>query len=244
MNLGVFLKEQNDSFVFIGERLEAYIPSMYEEKHLFEQNADSIKAFGVFRIKVFEKGKCLIDTFLNIPSVTYFYPSEVRHDFIEMDDDEDEEKEKYIICTFKNGDDFTMINPIQDIDNIEMFFNILFAGKITGISYKKIINIWINNMEFNGTNLGVPLSVNEMIIREIYRNPKKSEECFAVYMNRHKDVKDTDYRAANVREICARNSTFAALSFEDMDAMLTYSINRTNYNKEQRISPVEKIMKM
>ena len=56
--------------------------------------------------------------------------------------------------------------------------------------------------------------------------------------------KQLDYLPSNVREICARNSTFAALTFEDFDAMLTASVNINNYKRAETVSPIEKIIKI
>jgi hypothetical protein len=49
---------------------------------------------------------------------------------------------------------------------------------------------------------------------------------------------------ASIRQICQYASTFTALWFEDFDAMVTTSLNRTRENKPEANSPLEKIIKM
>ena len=53
----------------------------------------------------------------------------------------------------------------------------------------------------------------------------------------------TDYATSNMREICAQNSTFAAITYEDMDSMLITSLNRSKLKKAQVESPLERIIK-
>ena len=118
------------------------------------------------------------------------------------------------------------------------------AGKIKNIPYDKLLDVWQKNLELNDVNLGVPSSILELIISEIYRNPKNPNEKFSKYINENPKAHKMFYRASNIREICSRNSTFAALTFEDFDTMVTASLNMNKYNKKQVESPIEKVLKM
>ena len=48
---------------------------------------------------------------------------------------------------------------------------------------------------------------------------------------------------ASIREICRYTSTFTAMTFEDIDSMVTSSVNRTRQNIPEPISPVETTIK-
>ena len=47
-----------------------------------------------------------------------------------------------------------------------------------------------------------------------------------------------------IREICQYTSTFTAVTYEDIDAMITTSLNRTKTKAPEAYSPVEDIIKL
>ena len=49
---------------------------------------------------------------------------------------------------------------------------------------------------------------------------------------------------ASIRQICQYTSTFTAVTFEDLDSMVTTSLNRERENIPETESPIEKIIKM
>ena len=49
---------------------------------------------------------------------------------------------------------------------------------------------------------------------------------------------------ASIRSVCQYASTFSAITFEDMDSMITASVNRLRDKKEESESPVENLFKM
>ena len=112
------------------------------------------------------------------------------------------------------------------------------------IDYSKIKPLWDKNLSMNGVSFGVPSATMSVIISEVYRCKEKPELKYAKVVGKNFTKVQLDYITSNIREICARNSTFAALTFEDFDAMLTASLNIKNYNRRESISPVEKIIKM
>jgi hypothetical protein len=56
-------------------------------------------------------------------------------------------------------------------------------------------------------------------------------------------VSPYDYSMANIRKICQYGSTFTAMTFEDINSMITVSVNRTREKKNEMESPIEKIIK-
>lgn len=243
--LAAYLKDDGNNFIFTGIKAECYIPEHYNNGKLFEQSPDSVTVFGLFTVKVFDgNDKVLCEEILNIPTMIYMYPADIIEDEVTLESDIGDGGDRYIILRFFTGDIFTPVNIIQNLDNTELFLNLLCGGKLPRIKYSDIINVWHKNLALNGTNVGVTSSIQEAIIREIYRDPKKPERTFGEARSKDNGISDYDYRAASLREICARNSTFAAMTFEDIDSMITYSLNTTAYNKKEKISPVEEIIKM
>lgn len=239
-----FIKDDGDNIVFTGNYLEMYIPDSYFESKLAEEFGNSIRVFGLFNIRVFdEKNKPMKLETLNVPTMIYIHPSEVEKKELQLIDDG--EVEKYRVAKFYKGNNIMQNSVPQDASNVELFLKILTTGKVPKtIPYSQVLKIWQRNLDLNGVKLGVTSTILEIIIAEIYRNKKKPEERFAKLIGRDPSVSEYAYRTANIREICARNSTFAALTFEDMDQMIISSLNINKYNKEESESPIEKIIKM
>lgn len=239
------LKDDGEYIRFNGEYLEMYIPVYYFESKLAENSGTSIRVFGLFNLRVFVNNKPMKLETLNIPSMIYIYPSEIEKRNIQLIKGEDGTEEQYIVAKFYK-DNKIMVNSIsQDASNVELFLNLIFNNKLpSSISYHDVLNVWLKNLQLNNIKLGVPSAPLEIIIREIYRNKNKLEETFSKVIGKNPNISPFSYKTANIREICARNSTFAALTFEDMDSMITSSLNIQKYKKEETISPIEKIIKM
>ena len=241
-----FLKDDGENIVFTGNYLEMYIPEFYFEGKLAEDYGSSLMVFGLFNVRVFdEKGRPMkLETF-NIPSLILIHPSEIERKELQLIEGDSGEVETYRVAKFFKGNAIMKNSIPQDASNVELFLSVLFRGKIPKtIPYSQVLQIWQKNLELNGVKLGVTATILEIIISEIYRNKKKPEETFAKLIGKDPTVSEYAYRTANIREICARNSTFAALTFEDMDSMITSSLNINRYNKQESESPIEKIIKM
>jgi len=189
--------------------------------------------------------KEVLTEILNLPSLIYLYPSELGDVTMHMKNDPNPEPKKYKVCKFYKGDTVMPNSIPQDSSNAEVFIDIIFGNKLeNNIPYNKLLDIWEKNLELNNVKMNVAASILEIIIAEIYRNKNNPNERFAKAIGNDPKMSQFDYRAASIREICSRNSTFAALTFEDMDAMITTSLNINKYNKKQVQSPIEKIIKM
>lgn len=245
MSISNYLKKSGDVYVFTGEELHVYVPEDYFDKKLAVDYSSYLSVFGLLNCQVIKGGKHLggLET-LNLPTMINLYPTDIEPQNLSLVKGKDD-KERYQVAKFYNGDKFTDVNIQQDSTNVEVFLKILTGGKVLDtIPYDKLLQVWERNLSLNGVKLGVPSTVLEIIIREIYRDPDKPEYTFSKKLNLNPKTSMLDYRGANIREICARNSTFAALTFEDMDQMVTSSLNNSSYQKSQTESPIEKIIKM
>lgn len=240
-----FLKKNGDVYVFTGEELHVYVPEDYLDKKLAFDYSSYLNVLGLLNCQLFKGGKAVgpLET-INLPTMINLYPTEKDLETITLIKGSDE-SERYLVAKFYNGDSFTDVSIKQDSTYVETFLKILTGGKLLKtIPYDKILSVWEQNLKLNGVNLGVPYTVLEIIIREIYRDPDKPEYTFSKKLNRDPKASMLDYRRANFREVCARNSTFAGLTFEDMDQMINSGLNNSAYKKSQTESPIEKIIKM
>lgn len=241
-----FLIDDGEYIVFNGNYMEMYIPEFYEKSKLVENYGSSINVFGLLNLRVFDdKGRAgKVETF-NVPTMIYIYPTSTEWRDIQLIPGEDEIVERYLVAKFYKGNKLMMNSIPRNADNVELFLNLLCRGKIpTTIPYNQILNLWYKNLEINNVKLGVTSTIFEIIITEICRNSKKPEETFAKVIGKDPTISEHSYKPANIREICARNSTFAALTFEDMDSMIVSSLNINKYGRQETESPIEKIIKM
>lgn len=241
-----YIKDDGENLIFTGDYMEMYIPDFYFEGKLGENYGGVSRVFGLFNVRVFdEKGKPMALETFNIPTLIYIHPSEMETKDLQLVPGANGEVERYRVAKFFKGNVIMQNNIPQDASNVELFLNILCRGKVPKtIPYSQVLQVWQKNLALNGVRLGVTSTVLEILISEIYRNKVKPEETFAKLIGRAPGTSEYAYRTANIREICARNSTFAALTFEDMDQMITSSLNINKYNKQESNSPIEKIIKM
>ena len=244
--LNKYLVNNGTQLVFNGYYMEIYIPQSYFDTKIAENQGSAIRTFGLLNARVFDKNmKELFTELINLPTMIFLYPKETESRTLSVKQIENDEARKYIVAKFYNGDAVTPINIQKDSENVEKFLDLMCNGKIDPtVPYNRLLDVWEKNLELNGIKLNVPSTILGIIIAEIYRDRTKADVKYAKVLGENPKASQHGYRAINIREICARNSTFSAISFEDMDAMITTSLNMKNYNKKQVESPIEKIIKM
>ena len=82
-----------------------------------------------------------------------------------------------------------------------------------------------------------------MVIAELCRSKHNQDVKFANVIGKNPKISPVSYVFTNIRNVCAANSVFSALTFEDMNAMLDASLNTTSTGREQKTSPMEQITK-
>lgn len=238
-----YLKIDQDNIIFDGSYMECYIPEYYFDSKYSENFGNSIRTLGVFSARAFLKDKPMKLETVAVPTMIDIFPSHMEKKELILV--EGRLPKPYYICKFYKGDVLMKKHTIPNSTNVEIFLNMILRGKVIDtIKYSQVIDLWHKNLKLNNMSLGTTSTVLETIIAEIYRNKNKPEEKFGKYIGINPTASQYDYIPANIREICSRNSTFAALTFEDMDAMITTSLNINKLNKEQTQSPIENIIKM
>ncbi|MDD3172129.1 MAG: hypothetical protein PHF63_00420 [Herbinix sp.] len=222
-----------DHIIFTGNKLDVMIPYHYIERNLATLYGERIELFGLVDVLLDDK----IKEVLNLPTMITIYPHEINEKTID--------NEKYVIATFFKNDIFTDVNIRQDSSNVEIFINMIFSGKMPRfLKYNDILKVWLKNLSLNSIDLGTSSTILEIIIAEVCRYKNDPQFKFAEMIAKDPTISQYDYTMASIRDICAQNSTFAALTFEDMDAMIISSLNINKYKKEESDSPIEKTIKM
>ncbi len=225
-------------------RIEAYIPSSYFDGKYAAQDGEFIEMLGIFNFKTFTsdtdtKGSPL-QTFA-IPALIRTKPSSVHKKELSVDG----EIEEYNILEYYRDD--IMLNStaiIKSIDNVELFFDMLISGKIPKtIPYSDLSKIILKAVDINGTNLGVPAKIFELMISEICRDSADTSKSFR-YTAGSGSFNERGYTPVNLRSVARLSSTFSAITFEDFDAMSISSIKRSRTpNQHETVSPIEAIIK-
>lgn len=158
---------------------------------------------------------------------------------------DDLEETEYRVLTFYKNMKIMPSKIIKDGNNVEGYIDFILKGKVPhNIKYSKTLEIWLKNQKINSINLGVPCSELELILSVFYRDVNDPTKKFASVIGSKKGVSEYDYIMKSVRQICQYTSTYSAVTFEDMDSMITTSLNRTIKKIEEPKSVTEGIVKL
>lgn len=237
---------------FSGEYMEAYIPEVFFNNDgtkkgpgIAEMIGDHFSTLGIFNLRTFKdvegKQPNPLQT-LNLPVQIVTYPSggyeRKTLDLIGKG------AEKYYVLKYYNTDEFCNKQVPQLVQAFKSFLNLLLGGKLPKtFSYDDIITIWEQNFDLNGVNFDVPDVVKELVVSEIYRDPKTPEHKFGYKVGKNPNISRYDYLTATTKDITKYNSSFAAVTFENMDEALVSAANNTRTQRKEQISPMEKILK-
>lgn len=239
--MGVF--KSDGSFIYLDiPYCEFYIPMFYfdSSKRYAEDLSNKISVFGFFNVGIFDNGKLKEIKTLNLPTMIEInvYDSEVRD--ITMTNGKTTSCK---VIKYLKGAKIMQSMIFQDDTNAKNMLKMITSGNLPEIiPYSKCLDVWRKNQELNEVHFGVSSCYLEIILSTMFRNPNNLSQKFSAIAS-NKDVSDYSYATASIRQICQYNSTFTALTFEDMDSMITTSLNKSREKIPERESPVEKTIK-
>lgn len=225
--------------------IEIYIPMSFFGKTgaLATDNGDTITTIGSLPVGIFENGKFKEYRTLQLGEMInlFVYDSDTR----QMQLPGQLAEEPVRILKYFKGDEVMQNYIVQDSLNCQRFLELELKGKLPNtLPYDKIPEIWDKNLVTNKTGLGIPAVNRELIISVQYRDNKQPSRTFAQRLNSDPKATMFDYVVANIRETCRYTSTFAGMTYEDFDSMVTSSLKRTKDHQEEPESPLEKIIKL
>jgi len=243
-----FLKKVENSIFFDGEYMEIYLPKNYFDKGIAEYHGDKVSTLGMFNFIVYsqpkeDKGKGEIHILK--------LPMNIKFEFNSFYDistnlQPNLEKEDYRVFELSRGSMFIdSIIKEQSPDNSKKFIYLLHGGKLPKeIKYSDIITLYHESIALNKVKLNNPSVIFELIIAELCRYEKDIEIPFRMIIGKD-NPKATEYDYNNIRlnKLPSVNSTFNAMTFEDIDQAIISSIKKTRNNENENPSPVEKIIK-
>lgn len=244
-----FTEKDNILYLKSG-RVELYILQRYVDTKVTTMHGDTINTLGLCIYKFYKNPKDTSPTkigIMNIPTIVPFYPVDTRlkvtdtiwdgiYDYSNMN--------TYMVLEFEAGHRMMDKQLVQNLDNVTIFADLILGGKLdNNIPYNHLSGAWMKNMTMNSVDLQVPVTVIDLIIYELCRDVKTNKPFGYVY-GKNPSISPVSYKFANIREICASNSVYAAMAFEDLNSMIDASLNMTSQGREQKISPLEQVIKM
>ena len=225
---------------------EFYLPESYfdENGKFAEDKGDTIRTLGVFNVGIFEKDKLKEMRVFNVPTWIELFSHNTENRIVNIANKKgDIEEVKCKVLNYQKGAKIMSSSVIQDSSNAEDYMNLIIKGKLPScIPYSRMMDMWSKNLNLNNVGFGVMNVINEMILAAMCRDKRDPSKKFAHVVTTEL-LTDYDYKMNNVRQICQYTSTFNALTFEDMDSMITTSLNRTKTKGTETPSPVETILK-
>lgn len=238
-------KDGEDFITFSGKYMEVYIPEFYFEKSISELIGDHFRTMGILNFKTFKdidgKQPNELKVF-NIPTEIYTYPSggyEVKElDLVGRG------ASKYTILKYYNGDRFCHKKVASTSKSFVVVLKALLQGKLPPtIPYDIVYDIWDKSFEANNVSMDIPDIMKEMVVAQIYRDPKDMSRTFGQALAKNPKLSMTSYETANPRQLTISHSNFTGLIFEDAEQMLVSGINNTKEGKHEASSPMEQVMK-
>ena len=238
-----WLKKVDDTIYFDGYLMEIYLPKYYFDKNVAKFIGNKINTLGLFEFRVIdEKGKVEKHTF-KLPMNVIFEFDDYRSENIARSEDE---VEPNYIFTLQNGMMFLdSVKKEQSGANSKNFIFSLHSNKLPStLPYSDIIKLYFDNLILNKVNIGNPGCILEMTVAELCRSKDDVSVPFRKIIGENfKGTNDIDYKMTNVKNLPPINSTFAALSFENMDDSILSSIRKSINGEKEIVSPIEKITK-
>lgn len=239
--MGVF--RSDGSYIYLDvPYCEFYIPMYYFDttRRFAEDLNDHVEVLGIFNVGIFSNGTLKEMKTLNLPTMIsiYVYDSEFR----EVKMTNGETMQCKVVKYLKDAKIMQSV-IFEDDTNSKNYLKYITSGNLPKIiPYSKANEVWRKNQELNNVNFGVSSLYLELILSVMHRNPNDLSQKFAKIAS-NPGVSDYDYASASIRQICQYNSTFTALTFEDMDSMITTSLNKSREHVKEHESPVEQIIK-
>lgn len=169
---------------------------------------------------------------------------EEKDESLEIEDSEDKNTKDYRLLHFKKGDEIvSQIRVPQIIDNVELFYKLaVITAKIpNSIPYDKGWEIFLENMNLNGSSYGLNAQLFGIVWAGLCRDPKDISRPFRLTSMSNMN----NYKPISVKMIPNYTGIYSSLISENFDESLRSAIlMKDRKDEELPYSPLEKIVTM
>lgn len=232
-------KGLREQVTFIGNRLEAFIPTSFFDSNFATNIGNNLEVLGMFWFRV--DGR-MYELKFPVKLMMGFTDTRTEKGFrlalnIPAAD--------YTVYVLHNGDPFIVDRNYQvGLDPLQFFLmKIIEGGKIPAyIAYSDVANIFFDALIASDikTGLSVPAVSLEFLLSEQLRTKANMSNPFRKNYNGKNDYA---YKMVKMTKIPQLSSTFSSLIGEDSNNQLVNSVLRTREGKTEIESPIEKIIK-
>lgn len=144
-----------------------------------------------------------------------------------------------VVLRYKKGDVFiTSIDLVKSSDNVEVMWNLVEDGKCEFLPYLVTPELLELVAPMNAAKNKVDISAVHTVCAERYVNPKNPQQKV-----RHMKELPSYVEAVNAREGAANSTSYAIISFEDINTGLLIASNRYNAGIIDKMSPIERALR-
>jgi hypothetical protein len=230
---GIF-GEKDGGLTVIVPYLEVYLPGAYFTDEVARWVGEKVVTLCIFEFSAFasEGGKAGPRRLMALPLELTLGFSSHR--------EEGTGEDKMVVLQLRRGDVlFETLEVARNAESTKSFIKLLHGGHLPlSLPYDQVIRTYMDSLEINGVDLGVPSVILEAIVSEIYRSAKDLTIPY-----RKVAYTKSPYKAVNLKRLGMLNSTFAAISFEDMGQAVVSSVGRSRRGIKDAESPVERSIK-
>lgn len=240
------LEKVGNSIIFTGEFLDIYIPRASFENKNANYNGEYIHTMGIFVFEVktqknIDENKSGVFHKLTMPNSIDFQYSD---NYVYTGPLMGALSDTYEVFRLESGNQF-IANVLlqQESSEVISFVKSLHNGYIPKIvPYDKILTLYHDILAINNVSLNAPSVIYELIISELCRYSKDLSKPYREIASR-REISQYEYTNIRLNRLPMLNSTFAGLSFENMNDSIITSLERTKTGKEEKESPLEKTIK-
>ena len=242
-----YLKKVDKQVIFEGEYMEIYIPKASIDQKIAYLKGENIETLGIFNFLVYtgenrDPKKAEIRT-LTLPFKIQFEFKRFFDSKIKLSSEIAEED--YRVFVLEKGNLFCVQteHAKSSANSKDLIFMIHGGHLPSSVKYDKVLDCYLGTTLLNGVDLKIPLLIYEIIVAELCRYKDNINIPFRIALDKNNKLTQHDYTSISIKKLPALNSTFSALTFEDINNAVITSIGKTKNNEVEKESPIEKVLK-
>lgn len=233
------IDEGGDKIIYTGYMMLAFIPRDWFDRNLAYEISDGYSVYGVFRAYHFDDDMDVIDlskgkpSLFEAPSMFTTRPSDVSDVTIDLGFGE----RRYKVFKYYNGDIVNLHrHHISDVSDLEKASQITFEGKMEGVDYGTIANLYNKCKIITQASLRVPAFYEHTIISTTYRSVDDiTQEA------RFGATHDSVVVGIDSRQKAPMNNSFSGMCHEDIVLMTTICHNKAAKGIVEEPNAIEKV---